>query len=250
MASHARQKPLLLGHLGRVILALFSLALITPASSRAEASSEQIRHFSGVARTKNGSVVYREQHRETYRAGRLHKALSLYYDAKGRLIGRLASDYSRRNFAPNYRFTDIRRGVMRAARLDGNNLVLSDGKRVKALRHRGGAPLVVGQGLNRYVHAHLPQLSKGKVGKVRFAIPSRFSTYGFRVRSVARPRPGVLRLRIEVDSWLLRLIAPTIEVDYQLSTRRLLAYRGPSNLADKDGDTMQVRIRYDYRGRR
>jgi hypothetical protein len=48
----------------------------------------------------------------------------------------------------------------------------------------------------------------------------------------------------EPASFLLRLLAPAIEAEYERSTGRLLRYRGVSNLAGPDGETLQVDIRY------
>jgi hypothetical protein len=48
----------------------------------------------------------------------------------------------------------------------------------------------------------------------------------------------------EAASFLLRLLAPAIEAEYERSTGRLLRYRGVSNLAGPDGETLQVDIRY------
>ena len=51
---------------------------------------------------------------------------------------------------------------------------------------------------------------------------------------------------MEFSSWILRLLAPTLEVDYDRATRRLLRYRGPSNLADASGNNPEVEIAYTY----
>jgi hypothetical protein len=45
---------------------------------------------------------------------------------------------------------------------------------------------------------------------------------------------------------LLRLLAPRLEVDYDLATHRLLRYSGLSNLEGPAGKSEQVVIRYRY----
>jgi hypothetical protein len=92
---------------------------------------------------------------------------------------------------------------------------------------------------------NLGQLAKGPM-TVRFAIPSRLDTYEFRVRRVESPSQSVVRVRVDMDDWLVRLLAPDIEVDYERKTGRLLRYRGVSNLDTVDGDTQKVVIRYSY----
>lgn len=204
------------------------------------------RRFSGVARDSKGAVVYRERHKETYRGEKLESVLTRYFDARGKLIGRLTSDYRRSAFAPSYHFKDLRTGKGRGAEYSGPRFVLYDGAKRKTLRSRGSLPLVLGQGLHHYARANLNSLAQGYIHPVRFGIPSRQSTYDFRFKRSGRSRDGVVRLRIEVDNWLLRLVAPSIEVEYETGTRRLLSYRGVSNLQGAAGETMQVAISYRY----
>jgi hypothetical protein len=53
-------------------------------------------------------------------------------------------------------------------------------------------------------------------------------------------------VRIDLDSWFLRLFVPHLEAEYDLSTGRLLRYQGVSMISDASGDTVAVNIFYDY----
>jgi hypothetical protein len=55
-----------------------------------------------------------------------------------------------------------------------------------------------------------------------------------------------LCLRVAVDSWWLGLVADPIDLAYDLETRRLLEFRGVSNLKDVHGNSQKVVIRYQY----
>jgi hypothetical protein len=55
-----------------------------------------------------------------------------------------------------------------------------------------------------------------------------------------------VRVRVEIDSWVLRLFAGSLDVEYDRASRRLLRYRGLSNLTDARGDNPEVEITYAY----
>jgi hypothetical protein len=229
-------------HLIPIILAWFT-SLATPAL----AESPRTERYEGVARSPSGEILYRERHEVTELGSRPLRALTVYYDKSGAEIGRLESDFSKSSYAPSYRFEDRRAKKSEGAQMSGSTVTLRYGGERKELRVNPGDTLVAGQGLHHYVRLNLDKLARG-AASVRFAIPSRLDTYGFRVRPVASPRPGVVRLRIEMSSVILRQLAPNLEVDYELGTRRLLRYRGVSNLEGPDGSTQDVVIVYSYGG--
>lgn len=231
---------------GRWLHLLFTVVLLTSSPSTAWA---EIERYTGVAYGPGGRVLYREQHEVVEDDGRLESAVTTYLDPDGRTIGRLESDYRRSAFAPDYSFLDLRTGKRESARNEGASIVLRYGDQEKRYPVSRDEIVVLGQGMHQFVRANLERLAKETVS-VRFGIPSRLDTYGFRIRPIGRPSQGVVRLRIESDSWLIRTLAPHLEVDYELSTRRLLRYEGVSNLDGPGGETQKVVIVYNYGDRR
>jgi hypothetical protein len=219
------------------------LGLFVAGSAGAE--TPRVERYEGVAETPSGEFLYREKHEVTENGGVPVRALTVYYDRAGREIGRLSSDFRGSPYAPAYRFEDGRTGQKESATVARDSLQLAYRGERKTLTVPGNETLVVGQGLHHFARMNLPRLAREEV-TVRFAVPSRLDTYGFRIRPLASPAPGVVRLRIEIESWLLRQLAPHLEVDYELKTRRLLKYRGVSNLDAADGGTQKVVIRYSY----
>jgi hypothetical protein len=69
--------------------------------------------------------------------------------------------------------------------------------------------------------------------------------YEFRIRK-RKINADTLYIRLEVDNWLLRLLAPHVDVEYDLKTRHLLRYEGISNLEDTSGKNKKVFITYSY----
>ena len=226
-------------HLAWMVFAWFVLA---PNVALAET---RVERYEGIARSPSGELVYRERHEVTHVGSRPIRALTVYYDRTGKEIGRLDSDFSKSSYAPSYRFLDRRTKKTESADVSGSNMLLRYQGTQKELTVDAGETLVVGQGLHHFARLNLERLAKEAIS-VRFAIPSRLDTYGFRVRPLASPRAGVVRLRIEMSSIILRQLAPDLEVDYDLSTRRLLRYRGVSNLEGADGSTQDVVITYNY----
>jgi hypothetical protein len=107
--------------------------------------------------------------------------------------------------------------------------------------------LVTGQGLDRLVRDHLDGLRAGERLVVAFAIPSRHDTFEFRLRlAPGQPSDASVQVRLEAASWVLRLLAPSMDVEYDRATRRLLRYRGPSNLPDEGDEHPEVEITYAY----
>jgi hypothetical protein len=49
-----------------------------------------------------------------------------------------------------------------------------------------------------------------------------------------------------VNSWLLRIFTPSIEVDYDPVQKRILEYRGISTINTDDDKMQQVKVHYRY----
>jgi hypothetical protein len=208
-------------------------------------ATASIERFEGIARAPDGRVAYVEEHEVRWEGDRPLAAETRYRDPAGRLIARLRSDYSRDPFAPDYEFEDLRSGAVESARWTGDGLELHANGKSCLLTPGGTLPLVAGQGLDRLARARIDELSRGGELRVEMALPSRLDSYRFRVRAEDPGGEGsTVRVRFEPASFLLRLLAPAIEAEYERSTGRLLRYRGVSNLAGPDGETLQVDIRY------
>ena len=220
--------------------------LLLPAPS---AAAEE--RFVGTARLADGSIAYVEEHEVRREEGNVVSAETRYLDPAGRLIARLSSDYGRDPFAPDYRYEDLRTGEVEEVALRDVGLELRAGERRRLLPLDGARPLAAGQGLDRVARARLEELARGEVLRVELALPSRLDTYDFRIRALPGDTASErLRVRIEPASFFLRLLAPSIEADYDLKTGRLLAYRGVSNVAGPRGEVQQVEIAYHYPGER
>ena len=223
------------------------LALLAAASPLG-ASAEVVDRFTGVARGTDGAVLYREEHEVRRDGDRLVAARTVYRDAADRTIAILRTDFASDPHAPSYLFEDLRGGAIEAVRRAGAELELRAGDRARRIPPPTDPArvLVAGQGLDRLVRARLAELARGTRLEVAYAIPARLDTYDMRVRALGVSAGPTVRLRAEFSSWVLRLLAPHLDVDYDRDTRRLLRYRGPSNLSFDGGENPVVEITYAY----
>ena len=224
-----------------------ALLLASPGAGPVGAGTDSsvIERFSGVARSKDGAVAYVETHEVRLSGGSVTSAETRYTRADGRAIARLVSEYAPGSFAPDYEFEDLRTGAREAVRRAGDGIRLVDGARAKVLPLPEDLPLVAGQGLDRYARAHLEELAGGEVLQVSLALPGRLDAFGFQLRG-ERIENGRIRVRFEPSSFFLRLLAPSLEGEYDPATRRLVRYVGMSNVAGEDGSPQQVEISYSY----
>jgi hypothetical protein len=226
-------------------------ALAVAALPGAARGESELERFTGTARGRDGAVLYREAH-EVRRAGdRLLSAVTVYTDPAGRRIATLRTDFADDPFAPSYVFEDLRRGAAESVSRSPEGLVVRSGKKTRTLplAPEEARRVATGQGLDRLVRARLDDLARGASLDLSYVIPSRLDAYDLRVRAErARGPAAPLRVRVEFSSWLLRLLAPSLEVEYDRPTGRLLRYRGASNLQDERGENPEVEITYAYPG--
>lgn len=233
-------------------IALFMIAFfgIVPVALTAPAPSAddlRIERYEGVARDRDGKVLYREKHVAEYRNDRVFKARTQYFSPDGKLAGELESTFPVTPYLPNYRFQNLEAKIIEGVDCctDGK-LVAFHQDQKKSLQY--GPNWVSGQGFHYLARDSLKTLDSGRISEFRFLIPSKLGTYAFRIRSEGRDpeAPRLERIRLEIDQWFFRLFAPKITAWYDRETRRLMRYEGPSNLEDQKGRVPTVVIEYTY----
>jgi len=187
-----------------------------------------------------------------YENGRPQRNETRYRDAKGDEIAVLKSNFTTHPYVPSYSFEDRRFGRQDGTFVDGNWVKIygraDQNAPVQQDQIRLENDMVTGQGLHVYLRDHLDELAEGDaIRQVRFLVPLEGRDFVFRIRRLNAPgAPDVAAFNIEADSWLLRLFAPTLEVRYDRATRRLLSYRGASNLLGAGRNVQNVTITYRY----
>ena len=109
------------------------------------------------------------------------------------------------------------------------------------------APAVNGCGMALFLADHLAELSAGQTVRFSMAAPSRLDWYRFRARSVASRKlagRGVVTVRIEPDSMLVRAFAGAMRFHMESSTGAMLGYDGMVAVRDSDGDRLKCKVRF------
>ncbi|MGO9832389.1 MAG: hypothetical protein ACLPJH_19865 [Myxococcaceae bacterium] len=228
------------------LLAAGAVALTPARALAADTTAEWQERFQGTATSESGALVYRETHVVDYAGEQPVRSRTEYFDLSGNKIAELRSDYRASPYAPTYVFVDGAGRTKEAAQLLNNGVQLQSEQNTKVLAVGAADHIVLGQGLHQFARAKLDELAGGRSLEVRFGIPSRLDLYDFKIDSEHCSNPDIVRLKIRISSWILALFAPSLEVEYERRTHRLLSYRGVSNLTGPDGQPLNVLIRYRY----
>lgn len=202
----------------------------------------------GLVKNKKGDLVIIEKHLSTYDGQKLLTLHSDYFDLEGKKFAELRSDFSKKPYLPEYTTMDERFDRFESLKIEDNKVVLSGrekkGKKLNSKTLDYGDEMVAGQGLHNFIRDHFKEIiEKDKKFDIRFLTPVNQGDYGFRIKKLKSTTDQAF-FRVEFDSWLMRLVAPHIDTLYSLSPLRLLQYKGPYHLLDKDQDSQSVTIDY------
>lgn len=226
------------------------LAVVLMAATAAQASEGQ--PFYGYAYDlDSGKYLYTEVHDPVVEGGREVSSTIHYYAADGALLGSKPLDYRNDPFVPLFRLTLAKEGYVEAITANGGNVEMLkiDGKgkpeKRKSLKKEG--LMAADSGFHHLLQTRLPSLIAGELLNFRFTVAGQLDSYRFRARKVGEAmfegKPAV-QLLVQADS-LLRYLAPDLRLLYDPATRKLLEYRGISNLHDPDsGKAYMARIAY------
>jgi hypothetical protein len=205
--------------------------------------------FTGEARLNSGELFYREQHQELYKGENLTKAQTIYFDESGNKIAELSSDYSGVRGLPQYRYQDLRSGYEDGVEVRADKVIVfrkpSGSKPREEIEISISPQLVSGQGFNHLVRNSLQELISAGPLHVKLILPSRLDYFQFRAR-LREANDQVVKVRFEIDNWILRLFASHLDLVYERKTKRLIQYEGISNIEDSSGKHPFVKITYQY----
>lgn len=199
----------------------------------------------------SGDYLYTEVHQPRTEGDREVSSTIRYYAADGSLLGTKTLDYRADPYVPKFRFDLPQEGYAEG--------ITANGERIEMLKISGpGKPekrksvvrdglMVADSGFHHAVQDSLPRLLNGEEVSFRFVVAGQLDTFRFKVSRVGETRfeerPAV-KLLVQADS-LLRYLAPDLQLLYDPSSRRLLEYRGISNVHDPvTGKAYNARIDY------
>jgi hypothetical protein len=228
---------------------LFSL-LISP-NANANVQTKTIRYF-GEAR-KDDQIIYREFHEVTYSPrNKLLKSKTEYKAPEGGVLCSLDSDYTLHSSAPTHTVFDYQTEEYYGIRYENNELVMfhkykdASEKTKKIDASSKDQTLVAAQGLNYFILENIEVLESKENIPFTFLIPGRLDEFNFVLKKVNQPSDESLDLELKVKSFWLKFFAPKMLLKYDKIKKRLVYYKGLSNIRDKNGDRQVVEITYSY----
>ncbi|MBU8977775.1 hypothetical protein JI752_016630 [Lysobacter sp. MMG2] len=220
-----------------------ALAMLLFASGVAGGAT--IEHTTGKATDlRTGRLLYEEQHwiRTT---GSERTRLVVYRCPDGRAFARKRVIDTALPGAPVFEFDDARDGYREG--VDGASGTRRAYWRASAfspLRERTvvvGSDTVIDAGFDDWVRERWNSLADGSPSRAQFVVPSRGSQVPIRVQRVDAPGAGLVRFRLSLDSWL-DFVAPSMQITYDASTRRLRTFEGIGTIRGPNGTPLKVRI--------
>lgn len=198
---------------------------------------------------ESGKYLYTEVHRqklegEHWRGGTIH-----YFAPDGREIGAKTLDFAASPYVPVYDY--------QLPALHYREAITAVGEQIEMLKARDGKtrtasvsndePIAADSGFHSFLRAHFQELLDGKTVAFTFVAAGNLDSFKFRAKRIEdttfEGKPAV-RFKVEANS-LLRLVAPELYLTYDPEQRRLLEYRGPSNVIDpKTDEVYKTRIVY------
>lgn len=207
------------------------------------AYAERTELISGEAKSRDGQLKYREQHTMTYEGDALKKVETKYFKPSGEEFASLTSSFISSPLLPDSEFTDKRTGNTELTKVvdDKYQVTTKNSKGVeKSESLEIENNMLCGQGYHNYIRANLNNFKKGTSKEIKFVIPSRRDYFSFDL-SLLKSGEDKKTFKLAITNWILKMFADSIEVDYD-NEGNLLAYRGLSNIQDKEGNNMDVVI--------
>ena len=215
-----------------------AVLLLAPALAAAKA---EVRFEQGKAwdpgRTR---LMYTESHWTTSENNVLKNRTVVYRCADGTPFARKEINYTRSALAPEFSFNDVRFNYQEGLRWQKDRPELwfvSNAQRQQKLLGNSGT-LVADAGFDVFVKNHWPALSAARRQSLQFAVPSRLTSYGFnlqRINSLPFNKEPAQSFKLSIDGWL-GFIAPNLEITYSRNTKRLLRFKGMSNILNDQGE--------------
>jgi len=207
--------------------------------------------FTGYARSLDGGeLLYVETHAVADAGTPRERRVVSYLCGDGELtFARKTIDYAANRLAPAFVLDDARGGVIEGLeRKDGLAIVFARGRAAGAEHREKALPataaLVADAGFDELVRARWDTLARGDDVVVPFLVPSRLETLKFRIRrtgAVAIDGAAATVFRLSLAG-PLGWFVPDIDVTYRDADRRLLRYRGTTNIRDATGEMIAAQI--------
>lgn len=232
-------------------LNLAGLLLLVMVTRTASAEERMLRLYGYAYDLKSNAYLYTEVHEQKIVDGKWISGSIIYLAPDGSEMGHKALDFSYNESVPVYQLTLHYNGYNEAITAVGKTVEMARqderGAKIQTKSVELSANMAADSGFHIYLRERFAELMQGKAVDFKFVVAGSLDTFKFRARKVGdtqfEGKPAV-RILVEANS-LLSLVAPELNVTYEPIARKLVEYRGPSNIHNpRTGDPYDVRIAY------
>jgi hypothetical protein len=229
----------------------FNFYLLFSLIYSSNAQAKNIRYF-GEAR-KNDQVVYREFHEVNYdKKNKLIKSKTTYKAPDGTPLSELESDFSESHSLPAHTLKDFISKRTYGIRYENNEGIMFH-KNPEEIEKTNPVPaqsddelLVAAEGLHYYILENFELVMSEQKIPIKFILPSVFDYCRFNLQVEKEMPDEIVEFSVKIKSFWLKLFAPKMILRYNKAQKKLLYYKGLSNIRDKNGDRQVVEINYSY----
>jgi hypothetical protein len=220
-------------------------------STASRAAPAEMKFYGYAYDLKTGQYLYTEVYDEQVENDHWERGRTRYFSTDGKPIGVKHVDFSADPFVPVYTLELFDVGYSEGiSKVSADGIVMFKQSREKGRQTasvKKSPVMAADAGFHAFIVANLDALAAGRIIPFRFAVAGQLDAYNFRVRKIGdtefEGRPAI-KLQIEPDS-LLRFAVDPLVLTYEPSSKRLLEYRGISNVIDPlTGKPYNVRIVY------
>ncbi|WP_039948382.1 hypothetical protein [Leptospira fainei] len=235
---------------------VLSFFLCLASEGIADSTPSRIVRFSGTAyELETGKLLYRDMHEEFWENGKHTRSVVRYVDPEGKIFATKRISFLRNRSLPDFNLQDLRDGYLEGGELESGTRVRLFARRKKEdpIKEKvvdGGDLSALDGGFDYFVDDHWNELLAGKRIAFRIFVPVELDTFRFYVeKTKSEPYMGkpALFLRMRIESSILSVFVKPIDLIYDMESRRIMEYKGTSNINNEKGKSYIVRIVYDFR---
>lgn len=217
--------------------------------------TKKIQFFGTAADLDSGRILYYDHHEEFWEDGNHSYSKIQYKDPQGKVFAKKKIVFSKNKMIPDFQLDDLRDGYLEGGTFlkEGSAKLFARRSFEKPLEEKTisfSEPASMDGGFDYFIRTYWNSLLEGKTVRLRFLVPAEKDTFAF---SVSKTKTGeykgkpALFLRMKIDNAFLSVFVKPIDMVYDIESKRIMEYKGTSNINNDQGKSHKVKIVYDFR---
>lgn len=218
-----------------------------------EALSQQKSYsFKGEAKNKKGELVYVEQIQVTENGNGLTEKIETdYLRPTGEVFAKMRAAFGSQESIPNIDFEDFRFQQNQILKLNAEankvEIQIEDKKssKMKTESLEVKQDMIAGPGFHNFIVKNFENFKSKDIFSINFVVLAKKDYFKFDVlRKNQNEKTTEFKLRIH--NWILRGLVSPIYIEYDNVTKRLLSYKGLTNIPTDSDSPQELTITYKY----